>query len=203
MKKTDHFLRMMPLILAAGFLMTWQARARGPVRHTSRPAPSRTHSSGSVRYGDRSAVAAASAARTAAVSVPRTVNTRPVQRVDARSPVTAHGPDRTEVRQEVRQAARIQHPVGIGKPIRTLPHGYTRVYVGGYSYYYYGGSYYVADSAGYLPVEPPEDAIVYEVPEGFFKVSINNKTYYTSGDIFYLECFHDDRVCYVKVDKPT
>ncbi|WP_459212381.1 DUF6515 family protein [Aquimarina rhabdastrellae] len=76
-------------------------------------------------------------------------------------------------------------PIGIR--INVLPVGYTSVIIGGSTYYYYQGIYYISipDTNEYERVEAPQEALVYILPEDTEEVVIDGKTYYESNDTLY------------------
>ncbi|MBF0522265.1 MAG: hypothetical protein HQL24_04325 [Candidatus Omnitrophica bacterium] len=78
-----------------------------------------------------------------------------------------------------------EHP-RFGMRIDLISRDYVPVVVGGASYYYYDGLYYVPGGAGYVLVTPPVGAIVSMIPPDYHSVIINGVTYYTDSGVYYV-----------------
>ena len=69
-----------------------------------------------------------------------------------------------------------------------LPYGYSTVYLGGYPYYYYNGTFYQPyGDDQYEVVDPPMGASVYDLPEGARAVIINGEKMYELNGTYYKE----------------
>jgi hypothetical protein len=79
-----------------------------------------------------------------------------------------------------------------------LPVGYLIILSRGTRYYYHYGTYYsfVPEEEAYEVVEPPDDALVPEIPEDAEKVVINGKVYYRYGDTLYKPVFVNGELMY-------
>ena len=71
-----------------------------------------------------------------------------------------------------------------------LPDGYFTVWVGGTSYFYYDGLYYIREGYDYVLVNPPIGAYVSAIPPDFQAISINGRVYYTDNGVYYILTQH-------------
>jgi hypothetical protein len=76
-----------------------------------------------------------------------------------------------------------------GPVVRTLPAGYRKVYVYGRPYYRYGyryyWPYYYGGTVYYREVDPPEGAVVDEVPEEAETETIEGEEYHVADGVYY------------------
>ncbi len=122
-------------------------------------------------------------------------------RADSRS---SHYDDRREHREDryddYRRSRFIRNTVALGVAIATLPRGYTTVYVGTTSYYYYDGVYYVSSSSGYTVVHAPTRVVVKTIPASYKVVYVGPRRYYYYGGTYYIVNSSSE---YVVVEAPA
>ena len=93
-----------------------------------------------------------------------------------------------------------RHYIPHGYRLRHLPHGYVRILIGGFPYFYFSGVFYRHYHDGYIVVGAPIGAVVYDLPIGFIAFTLGAFTYYYVNDTYYL--WDDDEEAYVVVRKP-
>ena len=91
------------------------------------------------------------------------------------------------------------HP--IGHRVRYLPKLHVRVFVGGFSYFYFGGVYYQSIGSSYIVVGAPIGSLIQTLPIGFIGFSIGPSTFYYVNDTYYV--WDIPRQGYLVIEKPT
>ncbi len=72
--------------------------------------------------------------------------------------------------------------------------------LGGLSYHYLSGAFYKSYYDGYRVVRAPVGALIYDLPHGYTRVYINDRSYYRYDDIYYRRDY--DRSGYRVVEEP-
>lgn len=85
------------------------------------------------------------------------------------------------------------HPF-LGQRVRLNVVDFTKVRLGGASYYYYDGLYYIPDRGMLLLVDPPLGALVNRVPVGYRRIIINGVVYYAYEGVYYVHTSHGYQV---------
>ncbi len=101
------------------------------------------------------------------------------------APVVVRYPARVVVARPtpVATAARIVTTAAI---VASLPNNQTTIVHCGTPYYCHGGTYYIKVDNGYQQVEPPKSIIVYSLPEGYTKMTIEGKVQYIHNNLIYM-----------------
>lgn len=72
-----------------------------------------------------------------------------------------------------------------GYQLRYLPHGFSRLFVGGLEYFFFDGFFYRPYRNEYRLVDAPIGAIVLSLPPLHFSFIWNGLTYFVSGNTYY------------------
>lgn len=74
------------------------------------------------------------------------------------------------------------------RSIRSLPHNYISILIGGLKFYYRDGLFYRKGLRGYVVVSPPIGAVIDRLPIGYQILFINGNTYYYYIGAYYKAC---------------
>jgi hypothetical protein len=205
----NHFI-LLALMAASVVAMVGMLVPDASARARARGSTFRSH--GSVRQSGamvtRTGPHSASVTRGARVATPHGSRSVTRSRTVHGGPAVGHRrAHRADVRDDVEDAHRRAHVRhAVGHIIRSLPRGYTTVYVVGVPYYYYDGVYYVkryeSGATAYVVSEEPVGAVIYELPPRYSTVVISGRTYYSDGTVYYTRAYQSGRVSYVLVHQP-
>ena len=65
-------------------------------------------------------------------------------------------------------------PAPLGANVPSIPEGFQQSVVGGITYYYFGGAFFVRNGNGYEVVQAPAGAVIYNLPVGSSTVQIGD-----------------------------